>query len=128
MGGQQRVAMVPLADMINHGGGRAVNVNWDYDDSISSFVFRARRGIKQVPPPTRHRRQLIYSSTHPATRDLASLDPATLRVQRCARVVRAIIVSDRTSPLLAGCGGLLLLRRQDQLRVAAAVRFRSAAR
>ena len=67
MGGKPRVAMVPLADMINHAGGRAVNVNWDYDDSISAFVFRARRGIKQVAASARRPRRLA-SRRPPASR------------------------------------------------------------
>ena len=32
--------------MINHAAGRAVNVNWDYDETLASFVFRTRRGVK----------------------------------------------------------------------------------
>ena len=31
--------------MINHAAGRAVNVDWNYDEANRAFVFRARRGI-----------------------------------------------------------------------------------
>lgn len=47
MRGKNHVALVPGADMINHGSGAAVNVKWEYDEAVEAFVFSAKAGIKQ---------------------------------------------------------------------------------
>lgn len=47
--GRPSVSLVPLADMINHSAGAAVNVDWAFEESEDggAFVLRSRQTIKQ---------------------------------------------------------------------------------
>lgn len=43
--GEPAVALVPMADMLNHAGERAVNASWDYDEGRQRFVVRTERPV-----------------------------------------------------------------------------------